>query len=103
MGHTPSLSVVSSIHHHHHHLAGASLQPVRLAGGQYPMLMCSERKVLPTGCWWLICSEKKFCRLISQANGASIATPATDVRAFGYGPDEPCSNNRGGVGLGKEE
>jgi hypothetical protein len=74
-----------------------------LAGGQYPMLICSERKVLPTGCWWLICSEKKYCRLISPANGASIATPAADVRAFGYGPDEPCSNNRGGVGLGKEE
>jgi hypothetical protein len=20
---------------------------------------CSERKVLPTGCWWLVCSERK--------------------------------------------
>jgi hypothetical protein len=23
------------------------------------MLICSERKVLLAGCWWLICSERK--------------------------------------------
>jgi hypothetical protein len=23
------------------------------------VLVCSERKVLPTGCWWLIYSERK--------------------------------------------
>jgi hypothetical protein len=23
------------------------------------MLICSERKILPTGYWWLICSERK--------------------------------------------
>jgi hypothetical protein len=23
------------------------------------MLICSERKVLLAGCWWLVCSERK--------------------------------------------
>jgi hypothetical protein len=27
--------------------------------GWWLMLICSERKILPTGCWWLICSERK--------------------------------------------
>jgi hypothetical protein len=34
-------------------------QPVRLAGGRWLILICSERKVLLAGCWWLICSEGK--------------------------------------------
>jgi hypothetical protein len=35
------------------------LQPVRLAGGWWPVLICSERKVLLADCWWLVCSERK--------------------------------------------
>jgi hypothetical protein len=35
------------------------VQPVRLAGGWWLVLICSERKVLLAGCWWLICSERK--------------------------------------------
>jgi hypothetical protein len=34
-------------------------QPVRLAGGGWLVLVSSERKVLLTDCWWLICSERK--------------------------------------------
>jgi hypothetical protein len=34
-------------------------QPVRLAGGWWLVLVCSERKVLLSGCWWLVCSERK--------------------------------------------
>jgi hypothetical protein len=34
-------------------------QPVRLAGGRWRVLICSERKVLLAGCWWLVCSERK--------------------------------------------
>jgi hypothetical protein len=30
-----------------------------LAGDWWPVLICSERKVLSAGCWWLICSERK--------------------------------------------
>jgi hypothetical protein len=37
-----------------------SLQPVRLAGGCRLVLVCSKRKVLLAGCWWLICSERKI-------------------------------------------
>jgi hypothetical protein len=37
----------------------ANLQPVRLAGGWRLVLICSERKVLLAGCWWLVCSERK--------------------------------------------
>jgi hypothetical protein len=33
--------------------------PVRLAGGWWLVLVCSERKVLLAGCW-LICSERKI-------------------------------------------
>jgi hypothetical protein len=36
-----------------------SYQPVRLAGGWWLVLICSERKVLLTGCWWLVCSKRK--------------------------------------------
>jgi hypothetical protein len=32
--------------------------PVRSFGWRL-MLVCSERKVLLAGCWWLICSERK--------------------------------------------
>jgi hypothetical protein len=35
------------------------LQPVRLAGGWWLVLICSERKVLLAGCCWLISSERK--------------------------------------------
>jgi hypothetical protein len=35
------------------------VQPVRLAGGWWLMLVCSEIKVLLVGCWWLVCSERK--------------------------------------------
>jgi hypothetical protein len=34
-------------------------QPVRLAGGWWLTLVCSEIKVLLAGCWWLVCSERK--------------------------------------------
>jgi hypothetical protein len=34
-------------------------QPVRLAGGWWLVLVCSERRVLLAGCWWLVCSERK--------------------------------------------
>jgi hypothetical protein len=34
-------------------------QPVRLAGGWWLVLICSERKVLLADCWWLVCSERK--------------------------------------------
>jgi hypothetical protein len=33
--------------------------PFVLAGGRWPVLVCSERKVLLAGCWWLICSERE--------------------------------------------
>jgi hypothetical protein len=33
--------------------------PVRLAGGWWLMLICSERKVLLADCCWLVCSERK--------------------------------------------
>jgi hypothetical protein len=42
-----------------HTLQGENLQPVRLVGGRWLVLVCSERKVLLAGCWWLVCSEKK--------------------------------------------
>jgi hypothetical protein len=32
---------------------------VRLAGGSWLVLICSERKVLLTGYGWLVCSERK--------------------------------------------
>jgi hypothetical protein len=35
------------------------LQPVRLTGGWWLVLVCSERRVLLAGCWWLICCERK--------------------------------------------
>jgi hypothetical protein len=35
-------------------------QRVRLAGGWWLVLICSERKVLLAGCWWLVCSERKI-------------------------------------------
>jgi hypothetical protein len=35
------------------------LWPVRLAGGRWVVLICSEIKVLLAGCWWLVCSEGK--------------------------------------------
>jgi hypothetical protein len=35
------------------------IQPVRLAGGWWLVLICSESKVLLAGCWWLVCSERK--------------------------------------------
>jgi hypothetical protein len=48
--------------------------PVRLAGGRWLVLVCSERKVLLAGCWWLICSERKLPLagwwLISRTDGA---------------------------------
>jgi hypothetical protein len=28
--------------------------------GWWLVLICSERKVLLDGCWWLICSERKI-------------------------------------------
>jgi hypothetical protein len=31
-------------------------QPVRLAGGWWLVLVCSERRVLLASCWWLVCS-----------------------------------------------
>jgi hypothetical protein len=34
-------------------------KPVCLAGGWWLVLICSERKVLLAGCWWLVCSERK--------------------------------------------
>jgi hypothetical protein len=34
-------------------------RPVRLAGGWWLVLVCSERKVLLAGSCWLICSERK--------------------------------------------
>jgi hypothetical protein len=34
-------------------------QPVRLAGGWWLILVCSDRKVLLAGCWWLVCCERK--------------------------------------------
>jgi hypothetical protein len=30
-----------------------------LPGGSWLVLVCSERKVLLAGCWWLVCSERK--------------------------------------------
>jgi hypothetical protein len=30
-----------------------------VAGGWRLVLICSERKVLLAGCWWLVCSERK--------------------------------------------
>jgi hypothetical protein len=35
------------------------LQPVRLAGGWWLVLISSERRVLLAGCWWLVRSERK--------------------------------------------
>jgi hypothetical protein len=36
-----------------------AIQRVRLTGGWWLVLVCSERKVLLTDCWRLVCSEKK--------------------------------------------
>jgi hypothetical protein len=33
---------------------GANVQPVRLAGGWWLVLVCSERTVLLAGCGWLL-------------------------------------------------
>jgi hypothetical protein len=43
------------------HLARVEVdvQPVRLAGCWWLVLVCSERKVPLTNCRWLVCSEKK--------------------------------------------
>jgi hypothetical protein len=30
------------------------------------MLVCSEKKVLLTGCWWLVCSERKVLLLVAD-------------------------------------
>jgi hypothetical protein len=40
------------------------------------VLVCSERKVLLAGCWWLVCSERSTVGwwLISQANRFLIGT-----------------------------
>jgi hypothetical protein len=38
---------------------GINLEPVRLAGGWWLVLVCSERRVLLAGCWWLVCAERK--------------------------------------------
>jgi hypothetical protein len=29
------------------------------SGSRWLVLVCSERKVLLVGCWWLVCSERK--------------------------------------------
>jgi hypothetical protein len=34
-------------------------QSVCLAGGWWLVLVCSKRKVLLAGCWWMVCSERK--------------------------------------------
>jgi hypothetical protein len=36
-----------------------NIQPVRLAGGWWLVLVCSERRVLLAVCWWLVCCERK--------------------------------------------
>jgi hypothetical protein len=45
------------------------------------VLVCSERKVLLTDCWWLVCSERSNVGwwLINQANRAYIPTVALPV------------------------
>jgi hypothetical protein len=30
-----------------------------VAGGWWLVLVCSERRVLLAGCWWLVCCERK--------------------------------------------
>jgi hypothetical protein len=40
-------------------VAHTQLSHVRLAGGWWLVLVCSERKILLASCWWLICSERK--------------------------------------------
>jgi hypothetical protein len=48
-------------------------QPVRLAGGWWLVLVCSERKVLMVGCWWLVCSERKVLLAGVDAKSAPSA------------------------------
>jgi hypothetical protein len=36
-----------------------AVRRVRLAGGSWLVLICSERKVLLADCWWLVCFERK--------------------------------------------
>jgi hypothetical protein len=42
------------------HLLPGNNQPVHLAGGWLLALICSERKVMFVGGWWLVCSERKI-------------------------------------------
>jgi hypothetical protein len=42
------------------------IQPVRLAGGWWLVLICSERKVLLAGCWWLIILREKYYWLVAD-------------------------------------
>jgi hypothetical protein len=49
------------------------------------VLVCSERRVLLAGCWWLVCSERKVRLAGGQANrqGASSHFLATRSVACG--------------------
>jgi hypothetical protein len=48
-------------------------QPVRLAGGWWLVLVCSKRKVLLTGCWWLVCSKRKVPSHLAQLSCSGTA------------------------------
>jgi hypothetical protein len=69
------------------------IQPVRLASGCWLVLICSERKILLVGCWFVLKEKSAGWWLISQTNGASkrcggavilIHTSIWPIPIFGY-------------------
>jgi hypothetical protein len=54
MWHTPSIDCTKLLLNYK-----VRIQLVRLAGGRWLVLVCSERKVILVGCWWMVCSERK--------------------------------------------
>lgn len=44
----------------------------RLAGDQWLLLICFERKILLVSCWWLIYYERKYCWLVANKSSKLI-------------------------------
>jgi hypothetical protein len=45
------------------------------------VLVCSERRVLLTGCWWLVCSEK-YCWLVADDKPSEQSASLKNVHTF---------------------
>jgi hypothetical protein len=47
------------------------------------VLVCSERRVLLAGCWWLIYSERKYCWLVADKPSHQSSATSHQQRVSG--------------------